>query len=205
MKKYILLLSLPFIANAQIRKIETIGLSNGQTIEANIIQKALTKKDLSFSDIVLEKTTIAEIINKYGNAYIQKTGDASTSNASVCYVGKDDSVITFSSGEMGGGEIVTAIEIFYKNDENAKNCVKSDKHEIPTSNNAGIKLGLTKKELIKKFGKPSYTVNNTLNYIFNSKLNAPKCDGGWDISESYTFKLKANKVISFSISKITSC
>jgi len=64
----------------------------------------------------LEKDSINTILKKNGQTIIYKDGDASESSTRINYFIKNENCyVTFDSGEMGGGDIVTCFILRAKN------------------------------------------------------------------------------------------
>jgi hypothetical protein len=107
--------------------------------------------------------------------------------------------------EMGGGTVLTSIDVIDTKLSTISNCAKSEKIVDDVSNRRGVKLGLSKKRIREMFGKPSYAFgNDSLTYLYSEVRKNPKsptCSEG----ATYDFKFKDEHLIKFSIEKITSC
>lgn len=207
MKKYLILLLLSVLtARAENKVISVETPPNDKTAKSGFLQGPLPEVDIAFSWVVLEKTRLSEILDKFGTTKVLITGDAASSNASICYLIRDKLAIRFNSDEMGGGKVVTKIEVFDKSYKTLEGCVKSGNPNIPSSTNSGVRLGLTRNEISRRFGKArSLEGPNIWNYMYSSEKPAPGCDEKWIVGESYKFEFKDERVIFFSISRSTSC
>lgn len=173
------------------------------SVHAISVKKNLQEVDINFSGIIIEKTTINEVITKIGSTDIVKNGDASNSNTSVCYHDNKNKMIRMNSGEMGGGKIITSISVV--GGDIHSNCTVFKKKNFTFTNKRGIRLNLTKREVKAILGDPDKAVLDNWEYSYSSKSNLPDCDGGWDITGTYKIQFKKGELISFSVHKITSC
>lgn len=177
-------------------------LTSGQCISGELNEKS----DLSVLGFTLEQATLIGIQNILGKATLKKSGDASTSNTSICYVGADKTAVRFNSNELGGGETLTSIEIVGHLAHSKTDCASSARIDKNIGNLRGFHLALTPDEVYKHLGEPSLRIENSeWLYKYETKQMTPGCSGGWDKIEVYKFKFGQNKIRYISIAKTTSC
>lgn len=149
--------------------------TNGKEIEK------LANDDLpeSFSLGSLIDLNIAKVREKLGKAEEVVTGDASTSEHSVCYEGNDKSLVAFAEDEMG-----ITVE-FYKNKKSSflKKCLKSYFVSKNLTTRRGLKLGLTRNQTKKIYGNTSKSTEDYDLYRFrkNRSPTQPFCEDYEDI------------------------
>ena len=195
---------------AQSRKTQKIGLEDGKTVKAQIISRRLnTDRDLTFDDVVIEKSEITELKKKYGEVKTIRTGEEGNRTSSICYTNGKEDVIRFSSNETGRGKIVTAIEAYKSDVDDATNCVESENFPKTFKNKRDIRLGISKDSVTTILGKRSYSIGkNNFGYTYSTVFTAPK---EMDCSEkaigisTYQFRFRKNKVVYFKVAQVTSC
>jgi hypothetical protein len=116
--------------------------------------------------IVLEKTGLAEVQNRFGGS-IGRRGDASESLAWLCFQGADTDqrwALWLESGELGGLTVIDGYAM-QRLDPNAvvdQRCREIGKSaggiELPVA----IRLGVTEMQVSKVLGKPTARYGNTL-------------------------------------------
>lgn len=123
----------------------------------------------SFFGFTLNKGTLADIQEKLGKAPLIEKGDAGEYEASICYVVPSGYTISFLSGELGGNNhkfLGYSVRKISEND-NCNNCLlinslesKRFKPQI-----GKLRIGMTKKEFIKSFGKKINWLNENRGMI----------------------------------------
>lgn len=188
------------------RELRRLSYSKDQNVAAQVIKAQLRdNKDLTFGNIVLEKSKFQDVHRDFGDTKILKVQHPSYAVFSSCYVDGDNRVIKFSSDSVMGGEIVFTVEIFDKKTTDIQGCL-TVKDNVPTSNKRGIALGLSKEEVFQKLGMPSLKPSDEeMEYIYFDRTKRSGCNGGWDVSGNYKFKFFNNKVIYMRVSKSTTC
>lgn len=180
-----------------------------KSVKAMFINKKLdTTLDLTLLDFVVEESTTEDVIKSLGKINKIRTGQSAYSNVSVCYIRPNHSGVRFNAGTMSQGKIVDSIEVFNPEAVKIKNCfsLQDNRFKKDLGTSRGIKLGISKSDVLKLLKDPSYRHNeNDWEYLYQSKLESQKCDGGFDISESYKLRFNDDKLIHFYITKITSC
>lgn len=128
------------------------------------------------SNIVLEKSSFADVFQVYGKSSLFKSGDASSSMTIVCYLVNKNTVLQFGSSELGQGNLITYISLKNKIEGESKadsSCAKSSipLEEVTFSN--GVHLGISKDKFEKVIGNNSKMIksDNKTSYIFERKIH----------------------------------
>jgi hypothetical protein len=127
-----------------------------------------------FMGLQLEKSTINDCQNKFGNIKIIKDGDAANSSTRVNYYFEDEkSLVTFDSGEMGGGKFITSVIVSnIKTKEQYRNV---DNYKFSNGDFGNIRLGL-KQEIITNLFK-NIKWNNAVAEVWHlNKIPIPPKD-----------------------------
>lgn len=181
------------VSFAETRKTDMAAWDGTEVLQSQIIQKKLDSKlDLSLLAFEIGKSTIPEILKNMGS-------DKSKNGIGpICYKGSDNSFISFVS--QAGDETGTLYEIQMSMGEKAKDCVLSKRVNLSISNGRGVKLNLSKAQVIKILGEPSRKIKtNDWGYMYTSP---DKNDGG-EFTETYRIKFNNDKVQFFSISSVS--
>jgi hypothetical protein len=147
-------------------------LSNGVIVKDVPTQKKLTEKDLTILGFAVGTSTLADVAKLMPNKNLVRSGDAGTSNSSLCYTNGKDIILTFNSSEMGGGD-KTITEIFLYSDlkksQDKAICIQSDKINSDIEI-YGLKLGLGRNKVVALKGKPSKENKELIIYNYESSI-----------------------------------
>lgn len=187
----------------------SVIMHDGVRHDAMAILAALDKNlDLKILDFVVEESSIQDVLDKLGEAKIVKAGQTASSNTSVCYIVSENEGVRFNSGEMSNGKYIISIEVFNTDFVDTQVCAAARvKNEVRGLENLrGIKLGLTKPQMLKILGEPSLKrTKDHWHYYYSSKKSTKKCEGGFDVSGAYTLIFNKDRLVHFFVSQITSC
>ncbi len=111
-------------------------------------------------NVFLNETSLLDVLNRLGKAENIQSGDASGFENKICYRNNDPvnpQAIEFVSGEIGGGRIITLVRMypFDNKGENARKYFLIDKKNEDISTAGGLRIGVTKEWILKKFGNPN--------------------------------------------------
>ena len=124
--------------------------------------KILAKKGLrheglpsSFA-LKLDESSFEDVVKSLGPNKVIRTGEAASSEATLCYKGDDGTTVAFSSDEMHGTSIIANVDVRSDKAEiSFPNCELSQKINASLIFGSGVKIGISKQEAEKIYGAPS--------------------------------------------------
>jgi hypothetical protein len=165
----------------------------------------LTKIILGKLDVILETTTLKDILRSAGVGTIEHNGDASESQYWVCYTaseGKKSQRIWIMSGEMGGDQ--HDVDRFHVEEvvspTKSNHCPELSAHLTPMVLGKSIWLGASQSQIKDWLGEPSATTNGWSFYSYSGKSSVK----GFDESMLIGVRIINGKVVSLFASKTTS-
>ncbi len=191
-------------------------------------------RHMTIVGMTLEKTTLQEAQRVLGPAEIRHNGgDAGASASGECYVGADGTTLALiSNSEMGGGTTITDVQLvargsqpdFSSDDryvvppERRPPCVALRSLSRATATAGGLRLGMTKDEVLRLVGKPIQSEERRL--MFTSEAKVPMTPeqkkafdayNGGQQSEDYLIRARGilvefagGKVTAIRLSQVTS-
>jgi hypothetical protein len=122
-----------------------------------------------------------KVIAKLGKSPLITTGDGAEYEGKVCYLVGDDTVIEFTEWELGAGCILR------KRSEKDKTCTKIINPQIINKNIEinGLKLGISKEEILKILGEPKAKTPNKWTYDFRGQAKDKKVAAQFGSNEIY--------------------
>ncbi|WP_413293909.1 hypothetical protein ACLSU7_02215 [Bdellovibrio sp. HCB185ZH] len=199
---FLIITSLSSLASAKEQERATLQIDEKVVVEDVLVKKGQPKKDqLTVNGYTIQSSSLDAVAKKY-KAKINESGEGEDLVSLVCLIGADKTALEFTSGDMGGesNQILT-IGLYQKASKykHKKDCDKVDKRFKKTKI-AGLTLGMTEKEVIKKLGEPSKQAKAFVLYYYEDKkkLNGVK----FDVTSVIHVKLDKGKVISVSVSQI---
>lgn len=151
--------------------------------------------------ITAGRSTMPEVEGLFGNVDIVVTGDASTTERSACYLGTDKTVAVFTSDEMSQG--VGGVEVYASQSASGRaHCSISGKINRRLTTGAGIRLGMTKAEIHRKFGKPEKVLETYEVYSWSTALSI---SGQCENVTFYIISFENDLVASFQFGSHDSC
>lgn len=144
---------------------------------AEPIAKIQPDSELTVLGVIIGKTTMNEVKDKFKAKEIYHEGDAGESLYALCFKGPGNSTIAFESGEMGGNErVVHAVSInSAQNPYKLKQiCQKTTVIKSKLALN-GISLGMSPDIVKKLVGSPTKQDTNTIEYKYAIQI---KTDAG---------------------------
>jgi hypothetical protein len=135
--------------------------------------------------VQLEKTTLEGAQRQLAAAEIRHNGgDAAVSVSAECFVGRDGTTLVFSSGEMGGGEIITEYQLacsgapvdyrvldYVPAPEKRPRCSRLAPLSRATTTDGGLRLGMSREEVQQLLGEPDEA--NSGHFTFSSQAEIP--------------------------------
>jgi len=131
----------------------------------------------AFFGFTLNEVTLLDIQKKLGNSPMTETGDAGDYEACLCYLLPSEYTIKFLSGELGGANhVLEGYSIQKKITEEDEKCMHLSSSEAKRFKPevGKLKIGMTKKELIKNFGKKIKWTKDEATIFFESKRKMTK-------------------------------
>jgi hypothetical protein len=125
--------------------------------------------------IELDKTTLAEAVNRIKAGEIRHQGDAGESVYWVCYSNLSptgwEQIWLLSNGEMGGDQhVITGVAAKQRPSKPSTACKQLPEALQSVRLNDGIWLGTSAKAVVKKLGKPSLKQKEWLHYQSQREL-----------------------------------
>ncbi|QLY23791.1 hypothetical protein [Bdellovibrio sp. KM01] len=204
MKTLVSLLIMTFLSlsvSAKEQERATLQIDEKVVVEDVLVKKGQPKKEqLTVSGYTIQSSSLDAVAKKY-KTKIKEFGEGEDLVLLVCLIGSDKTALEFSSGDMGGesNQILT-IGLYQKSSKykHKKDCETVDKRFKKTKI-AGLTLGMSEKEVVKKLGEPSKQAKAFILYYFEDKkkINGVK----FDVTSVIHVKLEKGKVISVSVSQ----
>lgn len=157
---------------------------------------------LNLSNITIWRSTFKDVQTEFGDAYVFHAGDAGGSLYWVCYKGKDGTILSFESGEMGGDEhTIIKVRIFANRAVDfGKGCSRSDKVSMKTKFQNGMGLEVSRENFEKLLGVPGRKTDNIIVYVYEATA---KLSGQMEDSIStITLRTQNGKNTEISVSRV---
>lgn len=155
--------------------------------------------------VVLEKTTMDEILNAYGKAQetVSKVEECCTQRA-VCYLSPSKNLAV----EYGGWTSSNITSFRISNDKHVigsmRSCAISSKLAQPISISTGLRLGMSKSDVVHLLGEPTRkfsTRDDEIEYDF--KCHPTNLDGDWTRVTYILIRFKEGKSVLIRINQDT--
>ena len=128
----------------------------------------LPEKWHTVGQVSLYKTTLDEIEQFYGKGLRFRADDKNYSPYLQCYLVKNDHVIVFQSGPLGGWSIVTGILIARKSAYGGAGCGGRINFDVPFGV-AELRIGDIEGEVYNLLGQPSLKTDSLLAYRYEQQ------------------------------------
>jgi hypothetical protein len=174
-------------------------------------QQTIISSQSSLLGFSLEKDTLDDVRAKLGNSKIRKCSRVEEASNEICYIGSDRTIAVFEAGFSGGWTKLDGYKIVSAQLNplcyrlcSASNLVKNDLTTV-----AGVKLGLTRQQVVQVLGQPTHATRNKL--TFESQLRRPmtteqmqkgnkasssvRKDTYWDVVDTVDLILSNDRVI----------
>jgi hypothetical protein len=180
-------------------------LPRSENLRAKLHSSPITKISLGKLDVILETTTLKDIIRSAGVGTIEHNGDASESQYWICYTataGNKFQRIWIMSGEMGGDQHdVNSFQV-----EAAvlptkfNHCPELPAHLTPMSFGKSIWIGSSQRQIKDWLGESIATTNGWSFYSYSG----PSSLKGFDEATLIGVRIINGRVVSLFASKSTS-
>jgi hypothetical protein len=174
-------------------------------------------RDLSLLGFTLEKNTLADVESKLGPSTPGACSEEVEASKIICYVsaGPIKTRIFFESGSSGGWSRLDGFRVVSENVTPAcrLQCKSTNVFSGDVQTNGGLKLGLTKAELVALLGAPSKVSGDRLTFEWWSKkpmtkaeidqetraFKEPVTSPYWDVHDTVEVTLGDSKVAEFGV------
>jgi outer membrane protein assembly factor BamE (lipoprotein component of BamABCDE complex) len=204
----LLALCFPSMGNAQIK----------YNIDNNIFyaephREKLGDQHLTLLGLTLGMHTLKDVEVRLGSTQILSRKEHAPDQ--LCYISAekgDETVIVFEAGPLGGWEILTAFRIissklsFKKTDQ----CRETSYISKRTQTKTGIRVGITREQLIAILGSPSKVIGNNFFFLFSvqrrmSEDEIRDMERRWpDVRKNPYFDVSSSVHATFSNSELSS-
>ena len=181
-------------------------------------KEASVTSQLRLLGFTLGSSTLADVQNELGPARAGACSKEEESSKVICYVsdGPDKTRILFEAGFSGGWSRLDGVRV--SSGKLAPTCLIqcTAMAETAVHTDGGLRLGLTRQELIKLLGLPAQANGNSLTFEWLSKrpmtkaeidretrtFKAPVTDPYWDVQDTVEVTMNDSKVAEFHIKHI---
>jgi hypothetical protein len=155
--------------------------------------------------VQLEKTTLEEIVNQFGQAhrFIEPQAECCL-QVGVCYVSPDRRIASLFGGWKDSP--VTSYEITNDPDTIAsyKNCVTAESLSGKLASSTGVALGMTRANVIQRLGKPDKMVGPTgENLEFRYRCRRTDLGPDWVTHVLISIRFTNDKVVYLQVTQST--
>lgn len=175
---------------------------------------------LEFLGFTLGKTTLADVQAKYGKSIAKKCSREEEAGKEMCYIsaGKDQTRVVFEAGFSGGWKELDGYKVIAGNLVRPcyRQCPKASQMTSDVQTEGGLKLGLTREQLVALLGPPKQTRGNKLSFEWQSRqamtkeqreaesktFKSPVTDAYYDVQDTIEVTLADSKVVEFAVHHI---
>jgi hypothetical protein len=144
------------------------GLASAQSHPATKVPGHL--KMMGFT---LGKSTVADVQASLGKSVPRKCSREEEASKEVCYVstGKDQTKVVFEAGFSGGWKELDGYKVIAGTSERRcyRQCPRASQVTSDVQTEGGLKLGLTREQLIALLGAPKQARGNKLRFQWQSR------------------------------------
>lgn len=175
---------------------------------------------LKMMGFTLGKSTLADVQATLGKSVAKKCSREEEASKEVCYVatGKDKTKVVFEAGFSGSWKELDGYKVIAGSLERPcyRQCPRASQVTSDVQTKGGLKLGLTREQLITLLGPPKQTRGNKLSFQWQSRqamtkeqqeaesktFKAPVKDAYYDVQDSIEVTLADTKVVEFEVHHI---
>jgi len=163
----------------------------------------------------LEENTLSDVEKKLGRSTPGACSKETDASKMLCYISEAEGAggtrVIFESGPSGGWSTLDGFKVASgKMAESCSlQCKKTSAVASDTKTNGGLKLGLTKAELLSLFGQPTKVDKNRYMFEWSSKramteaelakFKQPVEDAYWSVDDTVEVQLSDSRVIEFEV------
>jgi hypothetical protein len=176
--------------------------------------------DLRIMGFTLGKSMLADVQARLGNSTILKCSHEEEASNEVCYVSpsSDHTRIVFEAGFSGGWKELDGYKVIAGSVDRRcyRQCPGAAQVTSEVMTDGGLKLGLTRDQLIKLLGAPKQVRPNSLTFQWQSRkamakeqieaesrtFKSPVTDAYYDVQDTIDVALAKSKVVEFEVHHI---
>ena len=174
---------------------------------------------LDILGFTLGKSTLADVEAKLGKSAARKCSREEEASKEVCYLaGKDQTRVVFEAGFSGGWKELDGYKVIAGSLQRPcyRQCPRASQVTSDVQTEGGLKLGLTREQLIALLGPPKQTRGNKLSFQWQSRqamtkeqqeaesktFKSPVKDAYYDVQDTIEVTLADSKVVEFAVHHI---
>ena len=176
---------------------------------------------LSLMGFTLERSTLADVQNKLGATASGSCSTGEEASKMICYVSSapDKTRVVFESGFSGGWSTLDGFKVVSVTlaEDCRFQCLRTPAFENGIKTNGGLRLGLTRQELLALLGPPTKVNGSRLTFEWQSQrpmtreeidqetrtFNAPVTNPYFDVLDTVDVRLTNSSVTEFEIRRTT--
>ncbi|MGB7848700.1 MAG: hypothetical protein WBL63_24020 [Candidatus Acidiferrum sp.] len=176
--------------------------------------------NLEILGFVLGKSTLADVEAKLGKSVARKCSRDEEASKEVCYLsaGKDATKVVFEAGFSGGWQELDGFKVIAGGVERPcyRQCPTASQVTRDVQTEAGLKLGVTREQLISLLGTPKQVRGNLLSFQWQSRqamtkeqteaasrtFKSPVTDPYYDVQDTVEVILADSKVVEVEVHHI---
>jgi hypothetical protein len=189
-------------------------------VDAQQATKPDVSANLTLMDFTLGKNTLADVQSKLGPSTAGACSHEVEASKMICYIsqGPNKAKIFFESGFAGGWSRLDGFKVVSGNLGSTcrLQCATMIAAEDSVQTGGGLKLGMSKRELVALLGPPSKVGRNRLTFEWRSKKEMTKIEADkephvaqdtgrnpyWDIQDTIDVTLVGSQVAGFTVHHI---
>lgn len=168
----------------------------------------------------LGKSTLADVESKLGKSAARKCSREEEASKEVCYIsaGKNQTRVVFEAGFSGSWKELDGYKVIAGSLQRPcyRQCPRASQVPGDVQTEGGLKLGLTREQLIALLGPPKRTRGNKLSFEWQSRqamtkeqqeaasktFKSPVTDAYYDVQDTIEVTLADSKVVEFAVHHI---
>lgn len=176
-------------------------------------------KHLEILGFTLGKSMLADVEAKLGKSAVGRCSPEQEASDEVCYLADNGRIrVVFESGFSGGWKVLDGYKVIVSNLERPcyRECPSASNVTGEVQTEGGLKLGLTREELIALLGTPKVNQRNKLTFQWDSRkpmtkeeeaaesktFNTSITDAYWDVQDTIEVTLAESKVVEFQVTHV---
>lgn len=174
---------------------------------------AISPSHLTPMGFTLEKSTLDDVESKLGPAVPGACSKQADASKMICYIpaGAQRTKVIFESGPSGGWSVLDGFEVV-SGEVNSTCTFKCKTTNALASNvqtDGGLRLGLTKSELLLLLGKPTKIYGSRYTFNWSSrramtkaeigKSQRPTTEAYWTVDDTIEVTFRESRIVSFEI------
>lgn len=177
------------------------------------------ERHLEILGFTLGKNTLAEVESKLGKSAVRKCSREEEASKEVCYLaGEGQTRVVFEAGFSGGWKELDGYKVIAGSLQRPcyRQCPRAAQVTGEVQTEGGLKLGLTREQLIALLGPPKQTRENKLSFQWQSRqamtkeqqeaesktFKSPVNDAYYDVQDTIEVTLADSKVVEFTVHHI---